>query len=91
MSLQDEAGVGATGAGGVVVDHASLIRTVHQLTRPADDLGCARDDETERRNSAVTCPHKVVAGFVALGKSAIDQAGLRRRSCQARIRATHGG
>ena len=48
MSLQGEAGVGATGAGGVIVDHASLIRAEHPLTRPADDLGSARDDEAER-------------------------------------------
>ena len=54
MSLQDEAGAGATGAGEIIVDQASLIRTEHALTRPADDLGCARDDEAERRNGAVT-------------------------------------
>src|SRR3979411_404656 len=31
--LQGEAGVGATGARGVIVDHAGLIRTEHPLTR----------------------------------------------------------
>jgi len=91
MSLQGEAGVGATGAGGVIVDHASLIRAEHPLTRPADDLGSARDDEAERRNGAVTCPRKAVAGLITLCKNIIDQTGLRRSGCRARICATQGG
>src|SRR5438477_11615372 len=85
--LQDQAGVGATGAGGVIVDHARVIRTVHQLTRPADYLGRGGDDESDRRNGAVTCPHEGVARLPALGKEVIDQAGLRRRD-RTRIRAT---
>ena len=89
MLLQDEAGVGATGAGGVIVDQASLIRAEHPLTRPANGLGRARDDEAYRWSGAVTCPHKVVAGLVAIGKVVIDQAALRRRG-YARIRATQG-
>ena len=80
MSLQGEAGVGATGAGGVIVDHARVIRTVHQLTRPADYLGRGGDDESDRRNGAVTCPHEGVAGLSSLGKDVIDQAGLCRRA-----------
>ena len=45
--LQGEAGVGETGDGGVIVDHANLVHTVHQLARRADCLGCAGDDEAE--------------------------------------------
>ena len=77
--LQDEAGVGATGAGGIIVDHARLIRTEHPLARRADGLRCARDDVGDRRNGAVPRQHEGVAGLVALGKTVIDQAGLRRR------------
>ena len=77
MLLQDEAGAGTTRAGGIIVNHAGLIRTEHPLPRPADGLGCARDDEADRWNSAVTCPPKVVAGLDALGKTVIDQTGLR--------------
>src|ERR1700674_1180826 len=58
VSLQEEAGAGATGAGEIIVNQASLIRAEHALTRPADDLGCARGDEAERRNGAVTCPRE---------------------------------
>ncbi len=77
ISLQGEAGVGATGAGGVIVDHASLIRTVHQLARRADGLWCARDDEAERRNGPITRQHEKVAGpdFVPWARvSSIKQA-----------------
>jgi len=58
------------------VDHAGLIRTEHPLTRRADGLGRARNEEAERRNGAVTCPDQVVAGLDAQGKTVIDQAGL---------------
>src|SRR6266566_9264349 len=84
MLLQDQAGVSATGAGGVIVDHARVIRTVHLLTRPADYLGRGGDGGSDRRNGAVTCPHEGVSGLPSLGKDVIDQAGLCRRA-RARI------
>jgi|SRR5205807_5626236 len=70
--LQDQAGSGATGAGGVIVDHSSLIRTEHPLTRPADYLGRGRYNEVDRGNKAVTGPHEGVASLRALGKDIID-------------------
>jgi hypothetical protein len=41
MLLQNEAGDGAVGAGGVVVDDAGLVGAEHALTGRADDLGRA--------------------------------------------------
>src|SRR5207253_10093820 len=47
--LQDQAGVGATGAGGAIVDHARVIRTGQQLSRPARYLARGAAGESERR------------------------------------------
>src|SRR5205823_11481407 len=88
--LQDEAVAGAAGTGRVIVDHSSLIRTEHPLTRPTDYLRCGHDSKSDRRNEAVTCPLEGVAGLRALGKSVIDQAGLCGRG-RARIGPTESG
>lgn len=88
--LQSQADVGAAGAGGVVMDDAGLVATIHVLTRATDRLGRACDHETDGGNGAVTCPDEVVAAFGALGQDVIDQAGLRGRR-GTRIRPTEYG